>query len=169
MSPLFLDLLPISVQFSRSVRVWLFATPWITAHQAYLSITNSWSPSKPMPIELVMPSSHLILCSPLLLLPPILPSIRVFPNESILRMRWPKYWTFSFNISPSNEGFESIDVSEFTLYKKSLYSMWHNNRIFIQMNSKILPRWKQTHIYIYLSSILRYHPYCSRRSIVICI
>ena len=67
------------------------------------SITNSRSPPKPMPIELVMPSSHLIICSPLLLLPPILPSIRVFPNESILRMRWPKDWSFSFSISASNE------------------------------------------------------------------
>ena len=81
----------------------LFATPWTTARQASLSITNSWSPPKPMSIELVMPSSHLILCHPLLLLPPIAPSIRVFSNESALRMRWPKYWSFNFNISPSNE------------------------------------------------------------------
>ena len=78
-------------------------TPWITAHQASLSITNSQSPPKPMSIKLVMPSNHLILCHPLLLLPPILPSIRVFSNESTLRLRWPKYWSFSFNISPSNE------------------------------------------------------------------
>ena len=81
----------------------LFATPWITAHQASLSITNSRSLLKPMCIESVMPSSHLILCRPLLLLPPIPPSIRVFSNESALRMRWPKYWSFSFSISPSNE------------------------------------------------------------------
>ena len=78
-------------------------TPWITAHQASLSITNSQRPPKPMSIKLVMPSNHLILCHPLLLLPPILPSIRVFSNESTLRLRWPKYWSFSFNISPSNE------------------------------------------------------------------
>ena len=84
-------------------RVWLFVTPWIAAHQASLSITNSWSLLKLMPIESVMPSSHLILCRPLLLLFPIPPSIRVFSNESALRMRWPKYWSFSFNISPSNE------------------------------------------------------------------
>ena len=84
-------------------RVWLFATPWITARQASLSITNSLSLPKPMSIESVMPSSHLILCRPLLLLPPIPPSIRVFSNESTLRMRWTKYWSFSFNISPSNE------------------------------------------------------------------
>ena len=83
--------------------VWLFATPWIAARQVSLSITNSWSSPKLMCIELVMPSSHLILCRPLLLLPPIPPSIRVFSNESTLRMRWPKYWSFSLGISPSNE------------------------------------------------------------------
>ena len=83
-------------------RVQLFATLWIAVHQASLSITNSWSPPKPMSIESVMPSNRLILCHPLLL-PPILPSIRVFSNESTLRIRWPKYWSFSFNISPCNE------------------------------------------------------------------
>ena len=95
-----------SVQFS-SVQsfscVWLFQTPWIAAHQASLSITNSRSSLKLMSIELVMPSSHLILCCPLLLLPPILPSIRVFSSESILHMRWSKYWSFSFSIIPSKE------------------------------------------------------------------
>ena len=80
-----------------------FATPLITAHQTPLSITNSWSLLKLMPIESVMPSSHLILCHPVLLLPPIPPSIRVFSNESTLHMRWPKYWSFSFSISPSSE------------------------------------------------------------------
>ena len=84
-------------------RVWLFATPWIAARQASLFITISQSSLRLMSIESVMPSSHLILCRPLLLLPPIPPSIRVFSNESTLRMRWPKYWSFSFNISPSNE------------------------------------------------------------------
>ena len=84
-------------------RVRLFATPWIPARQASLSITNSWSSLKLTSIESVMPSSHLILCRPLLLLPLIPPSIRVFSNESTLRMRWPKYWSFSFNISPSKE------------------------------------------------------------------
>ena len=84
-------------------RVWLFGTPWTTAHQASLSITNSQSLPKLMSIESVMPSSHLILCRPLLLLPPIPSSIRVFSNESTLRMRWPKYWRFSFSISPFNE------------------------------------------------------------------
>ena len=81
----------------------LFATPWITAHLASLSITNSQSSPKLMSIESVMPSSHLILCHPLLLLPSIYPSIRVFSNTSTLGVRWPKYWSFSFNISPSNE------------------------------------------------------------------
>ena len=80
-----------------------FANPWITACQASLSITNSRSSLKLMSIELVMPSSHLILCCPLFLLPPIPPSIRVFSDESTLRMRWPKFWSFSFSISPSKE------------------------------------------------------------------
>ena len=83
--------------------VWLFATPWIAARQASLSVTNSWSLFKLMPMESVMPSSHLILCHPLLLLPQIPPSIRVFSKESTLHMRWPKYWSFSFSISPFNE------------------------------------------------------------------
>ena len=94
------------VQFSS---VWslslvrLFVTPWITACQASLSITNSQSSLKLTSIESVMPSSHLIPCHPLLFLPPIPPSIRVFSNESTLRMRWPKYWSFSFSIIPSKE------------------------------------------------------------------
>ena len=83
--------------------VQFFGTPWIAACQASLSITNSRSLLKLMSIESVMPSSHLILCCPLLLLPPIPPSIRVFSNESTLPVRWPKYWSFSFSISPSNE------------------------------------------------------------------
>ena len=95
-----------SVQFS-SVHslshVQLFVIPWTAAHQASLSITNSRSLPKPMSIESVIPSNHLILCYPLLLLPSIFPSIRVFSNESALCIRWPKYWSFSFNISPSNE------------------------------------------------------------------
>ena len=83
--------------------VWLFVTPWTTARQASLSITNSQSLFKLMSIESVMPSSHLVLCHPLLLLPPIPPSIRVFSNESTLCIRWSKYWSFSFNIRLSNE------------------------------------------------------------------
>ena len=89
--------------FQSLSRVWLFATPWTTAHQASLSITNSQSPPKPMSIESVMSSNHLILCHPLLLLPWIFPSIRVFSSESALCIRWPKYWSFSFSISPSKE------------------------------------------------------------------
>ena len=84
-------------------RVQLFATPWTAVHQPSLSITNSWSFLKLMSIESVMPSNHLILCHPLLLLPSIFPSVRVFSNESALRIRWPKFWSFSFNISPCNE------------------------------------------------------------------
>ena len=83
--------------------VWLFATPWIAARQASLSITNPRSSLRLTSIESVMSSSHLILCHPLLLLPPIVPSIRVFSNESTLRMRWPKNWSFSFSIIPSKE------------------------------------------------------------------
>ena len=84
-------------------RVQLFVIPWTTAHQASLSITNSQGPLKPMSIESMMPSNHLILCRPLLFLPSIFPSIRVFSNKSALCIWWPKYWSFSFNISPSNE------------------------------------------------------------------
>ena len=90
-----------SVQLLSRIR--LFASPWIAARQASLSITNSRSSPKLMSIESVMPSSHLILCRPLLLLPPIPPSIRVFSNVSTLHMRWPQYWSFSFSISPSKE------------------------------------------------------------------
>ena len=96
-----LSLVLSSVQLLSHVR--LFATPWITARQASLSITNSQSSLRLTSIESVMPSSHLILCHPLLLLPPILPSIRVFSIESTLHMRWPKYWSFSFSIIPSKE------------------------------------------------------------------
>ena len=95
-----------SVQFSSFwslICVWLFATPWTAAPQASLSITNSWSLPTLMSIESVMPSNYLILCCPFLLLPPIFPSISIFSNESALLMRWPKYWSFSFNISPSKE------------------------------------------------------------------
>ena len=84
-------------------RVWLFETPWTAIHQASLSITNSRSLLKLMSIKSVMPSNHLILCHPFLLLPSIFPSIRVFSNESVLRIRWPKYWSFSFSNSLSKE------------------------------------------------------------------
>ena len=92
------------VQFgSVSQYVPLFATTWTAAHQAFLSITNSWSLLKLMSIESMMPSNHLILCCPLLLLPWIFPRIKVFSNDSVLHLRWPKYWSFSFSISPSND------------------------------------------------------------------
>ena len=102
-----------SVQLLSHVQ--LFATPWTAAHQASLSITNSWSLLRLMSIELVMPSNHLILCHPLLLPPSIFPSIRVFSNESALCIRWLKYWSFSFRISPSNEysGFISFKMDWF--------------------------------------------------------
>ena len=92
-----------SVVIQSLSRVQLFVTPWTAAQQGSLSITNSWSLLKLMSIELVMPSNHLILCHPLLLLPSIFPSIRVFSDESALHIRWPKYWSFSFSISLSNE------------------------------------------------------------------
>jgi len=109
-------------------RVQLFVTPWAAAYQASLSITNSQSLLKLMSIESVMPSNHLILCCPLLLPPSIFPSIRVFSNESALHIRWPKYWSFRFNISPSNEhsGLISFRMDWFDLLTvqgtlKSLY------------------------------------------------
>ena len=123
------------VQFS-SVQslscVWLFATPWIAACQASLSITNSQSTPKLMCIELVMPSSHLILCRSLLLLPPAPPSIRVFSNESTLRMRWPKYWSFTLSISPSNEhpGLISLGWTGWTsLQSKGLSRVFSNTTV----------------------------------------
>ena len=98
-------------------RVWLFATPWIAARQASLSITNSQSSLKLTSIESVMSTNHLILCHPLLLLPSIFPGIRIFSNESALLMRWPKYWSFNFSISPSNEylGLISFRIAWFVL------------------------------------------------------
>ena len=124
-----------SVQFSsvQSLsRVQLFGTPWIAARQASLSITNLQSPLKLMPIESVMPSSHLILCRPLLLLPPIPPSIRVFSNESTPRMRWPKYCSFSFSISPSNEhpGLSSLGWTGWiSLQSKGLSRVFSNTTV----------------------------------------
>ena len=97
--------------------VWLFANPWTATRQASLSFVISWSLLKLMFIESMMPSNHLVLCCPLLLLPSIFPSIRVFSNESVLHIRWPKYWSFSFSISPSNEysGLISFRIDWFDL------------------------------------------------------
>ena len=111
-------------------RVQLFGTPWTAACQASLSITNSRSLLKPMSIESVMPSNHLILCYPLLLLPSIFPSIRVFSNESALRIRWPRYWSFSFSISPSNEHSGLIfrmDWLDFLAIQGTLKSLLQNH------------------------------------------
>ena len=102
-------------------RVKLFVTPWTAAYQASLSITHSRSLLKFMSIELVMPSNHLILCCPLLLLPSIFSSIRVFSNESVLRIRWPKYWCFNFSISPSNEYSGLISFRMDWLYLLEIY------------------------------------------------
>ena len=101
--PSFNNFIEIIIQFSSLSRVQLFETTWTAARQASLFVTNSRSPLKLMSIESVMPSNHLILCRPLLLLPSIFPSIRIFSNESALRIRWLKYWSLSFNMSPSNE------------------------------------------------------------------
>ena len=114
-------------------RVRLFAIQWTTAHQASLSITNSWSPSKLMSIEWVMPSNHLILCRPLLLLPSIFPSIRIFSSESAFCIRWPKYWSFSFSISPSNaySGLISfrIDWFDFLAVQGTLRSLFQHHSL----------------------------------------
>ena len=117
------------VHFSSVTQSCLFAIPWITAHKATLSITNSWSLTKLMSIESVMPSNHLILCHPLLLLASIFPSIRVFTNESKLHIKWPKYWIFSFNICPSTKhpGLISFRMNWLDLLavKGSLKSLLH--------------------------------------------
>ena len=131
--------------------VWLFATPWTASRQVSLSITNSQSWPKPMSIKLVMPSNHLILCHPLLLLPSIFPSIRVFSNESTLRIRWPKYWRFSFNISPSNEHpglisfrMEWVDLLVVQGTLKSLLQC-HSSKASILQRSASL--WSNSHIH----------------------
>ena len=130
-------------------RVRLFATPWIAACQASLSITNFWSSLRLTSIESVMPYSHLIFCHPLLLLPSIFPSVRVFSNESVLPIRWPKYWSFSFSISSSNEysGLISFRIDWFDLLAvqgtlKSLLQhhsskasiLWHSVFFMVQLS-----------------------------------
>ena len=133
-------------------RVWLFATLWTAACQASMSITNSQSLPKLMSIESVMPSNHLILCRPLLPLPPILPSIRVFSNESVLHIRWPKYWSFSFNISPSNEHPELIS---FRMDWLDLLAVQGTLRSLLQHHSsKASILWRSAFFIVQLS-----HPY----------
>ena len=146
----------LSVQFSsfQSLsHIQLFATPWTAAHQASLSIANSQNLLKLMSIESVMLSNHLILCCPLLLLPSIFPSIRVFSNESVLCIRWPKYWSFSFSISPSNEysGLISfrIDWLDLLVVQGTLKSLLQHH------SSKVLILWLFSFLYsLILTSIL---------------
>ena len=132
--------------------VWLFATPWTAAHQASLSITNSRSLLKLIPVASVMPSNHLILCHPLLLLPSIFPSISVFSNESVLHIRWPEYWSFSFSISPSNEhsGLISfrIDWLDLLAVQGTLKSLLQHH------SSKASILWRPAFFIVWLS-----HPY----------
>ena len=138
-----------SVQSLSHVR--LFATPWIAAGQASLCITNSRSLLELMPMESVRPSSHLILCHPLLLLPPVPPSIRVFSNESTLRMRWPKYWSISFSISPSNEhpGLVSfrMDWLDLLAVQGTLKSLLQHHSSKDQFFSTQLSSWSNSHIH----------------------
>ena len=146
--PLCLLLLIGLVQFSR---VWFFETPWTAAHQGSLSITNSQSLLKLMSIESVVPSNHLILCCPLLLLPSILPSIRVFSNESALHLRWPKYWSFS--ISPSNKysGLISFRIDWFDVlvvqgtlksllqhHSEKALILWHSASFLVQLSHRYM-------------------------------
>ena len=128
--------------------VWLFATPWTVARQASLSFTISWSLLKLMSIELVMPCNHLILCCPLLLLPSIFPSIRVFSNESVLHNRWPKYRTFSFSISPSNSGCFHLGLTDLCSNQGSLKSLLQHH------SSKTSILWQSAFFIVQLS-----HPY----------
>ena len=139
-------------------RVRLFATPRTAACQASLSITNSWSLFKLMPIESVMPSNHLILCHPLLLSPSIFPSIRVFSNESILPIRWPKYWRFSFSISPSNEysGLISFRIDWLILLSKGLSRVFSNTTV-QSINSSALS-------FLYSPTLTSIHDYWKNHS-----
>ena len=130
--------------------VWLFTTPWIAARQASLSITNSWSLPRLMSIKSVMPSNHLILCHPLILPPSIFPSVKVFCNESVLHTRWPKYWRFSFSISPSNDysGLISFRMDWISLQSKGLSRVFSDtivqkHRFF----STQLSLWSNSHIH----------------------
>ena len=147
------------MRFSQFSRVQLFVTPWITSRQASPSITNSWSPPKPISIESVMPSNHLILCHPLLLLPSIFPSIRAFSSESALHIRWPKYWSFSFNISPSNEysGLISfrMDWLDLLAVQRTLKSLLQHH------SSKASILWPSAFLIVQLS-----HPYTTTGKII---
>ena len=134
--------------------VWLFATPWTAAHQASLYFTISCSLLKLMPVESVMLSNHLILCCPLLLLPSIFPNIRVFSNESTLWIRWPKYWSFSFSISPSNEysGLISFRINWFySLLSIGLLRVFSNTTVSKHQFFSAQPSlWSSSHIHTWL-------------------
>ena len=141
-----------SVQLLSCVR--LFATPWTRAHQASLSITNSQSPPKPMSIVSVLPSNLLILCHPLLLLPSIFPSIKVFSNESAFCIKWPKYWSFSFSISPSREysGLISFRMDWFDLLavQGTLKSLLQHHSLKVAIFGALPSLWSNTHIHTWL-------------------
>ena len=167
-----------SVQSLSPVR--LFATPWTAARQASLSITNSWRLLKPMSIDSVMPSNHLILCRPLFLLPSIFPSIRVFSNESVLHIRYPNYWSFSFSISPSNEhsGLISFRMDWLDLLAvqgtlKSLLQhhsskasiLWHSAFFTVQLShpymttGKTIALTRLTFVDIHTTTMTQFHPF----------
>ena len=152
-----------SVQLFSHVQ--LFDTLWTAAHQASLSITNSWSLLKLMSIELVMPSNHLILRWPLLLLPSIFPSIRVFSNKSVFRIRWPKYWSFSFSISPSNEysGLISFRMDWFDLFSvqgtlKSLLRHHSSKASIVRPSALCSNRWSY-YLFLVLALFLPFNLY----------
>ena len=168
-----------SVQFSRSVvsDSWTrelmnsCVTSWTTACQASLSITNSWSLPKPMPIESMMPSNHLILCCPLLLLPSIPPRIRVFSSESALRIMWPKYWSFSFNISPSNKysGLISfrMDWLDLLAVQGTLKSLLQNHSSKASVLCSAFFRVQLSHPYRTTEKHLLHTKYCTKLFILI--
>ena len=143
-------------------RVWLFVTPWTTARQASLSITNSQSPSKPMSIELGMPSNGIILYHPLLLMPSNFPSIRVFSNESALHIRWPQYWSFSFNISSTNEypGLISfrMDWLDLLAVQGTRKSLLQHHSSKASMNSSVLS-------FLYSPTLTSIHDYWKNHSL----
>ena len=147
-----------SVQFFSRVR--LFATSWTAAHQASLSITNSRSLLKLMSIKSVMPSNHLILCHPLLLLPSIFPSIRVFSNESVLQIRWPKTWSFSFSISPSNE---YSGLISFRIHWFDLLAVQGTHKTLLQQHS-LKTSIIQCSTFVYRPVLLSMHDYWKNSS-----
>ena len=144
------------VHFSRSVMS-DSATPWTAACQASLSITNSQNLPKLMTIMLVMPSNHLILCHPLLLLSSVFPSIRVFPKESVLHIRWPKYWSFSFNISPSNEHLGQISFRMDWLDLLAIQGMLKS--LLQHRSSKASILWHSVFFCFYGSTLTSVHDY----------